>query len=123
MNKNGTQNMHNYQDEVMHWGDECFGKELNWNKSQRNHRFIEEALELVQACNMSKKDVLMLVDYVYSREIGEIAQEVGGTVVSLAALCATQDINMFEQGEKELARVWTKIPEIKAKQRTKPHAN
>ena len=109
-----------YQKEVMRWGDECFGGVINRNEVQRNHRFMEEALELVQSCNMTKEEVLEMVEYVFNRDIGEKEQEVGGVLVSLAALCEVQDIDMMHAGQVELDRVWTKIPEIKAKQLTKP---
>jgi NTP pyrophosphatase (non-canonical NTP hydrolase) len=99
---------------------DCFGEEIASDKIERNHRFIEEALELVQATGCTKSEVLQLVEYVYGRDIGETKQEVGGVMVTLAALCLAQEIDMAECGEVELARVWTKVEKIRAKQKAKP---
>ena len=98
----------------------CFGSEIAGDKLERIHRFIEEALELAQACGCSQVEAHQLVNYVYNRPTGEKAQEVGGTLLTLAALCLSQGIEMLEAGESELARVWTKIEQIRAKQASKP---
>lgn len=87
---------------------------------ERNHRFVEEALELAQACGCSASEAHQLVDYVYGRPVGEKAQEVGGVMVTLAALCLAQGLDMHEAGEIELARIWTKVEAIRAKQAAKP---
>jgi len=98
----------------------CFGATIAADKVERNHRFLEEALELVQACGCSQADARQLVDYVYGRPQGDINQEVGGVMVTLAALCLANGLDMHEGGEKELARVWNKIEQIRAKQAAKP---
>lgn len=41
-------------------------------------------------------------------------------MVTLAALCLASGPDMHEAGETELARVWTKIEAIRAKQAAKP---
>ena len=101
----------------------CFGPEISKDRKERCHRFIEEALELVQAGDCSKEDVLMLVDYVYSRPKGEVYQEVGGVIVTLAAFCTAwnQDLELDAVVEQE--RIWTKVKEICEKQATKPGNN
>lgn len=109
-----------FQDRVQPWMMECFGKMIAGDKEERNHRFLEEALELVQACETSRSECHQLVDYVYGRAVGEKAQEVGGVMVTLAALCLAQELDMHDAGEVELARVWTKIDRIRAKQAAKP---
>lgn len=98
----------------------CFGAEVTCDRDERNHRFLEEALELVQSCGATKSECHQLVDYVYGRPVGVTAQEVGGVMVTLAALCSAQGVGMQYCGEVELARVWTKIEQIRAKQATKP---
>lgn len=109
-----------FQTRISPWMMETFGAKIAADKIERNHRFIEEALELVQALGCSKEEVLMLVDYVYGRPLGEPGQEVGGVMVTLAALCLAQGLNMHEEGEQELARVWTLVDKIRAKQASKP---
>jgi len=109
-----------FQAGVDAWMRECFGDEIARDKMERNHRFLEEALELVQANGCTQSESHQLVDYVYGRDQGEINQEVGGVMVTLAALCSASGVSMELAGETELARVWTKIEKIRAKQAAKP---
>ncbi|CDN93505.1 hypothetical protein [Agrobacterium tumefaciens] len=109
-----------FQDGVAQWMLECFGPAVIADKTERADRFIEEALELVQSVGYPGERVLALLSYVYGRSIGEPAQEVGGTMVALAAFCISHDIDMDEASKTELARVWTKIEAIRAKQAAKP---
>jgi hypothetical protein len=109
-----------FQSRVQPWLLECFGASIAADKVERNHRFLEEALELVQACGCTREEAHQLVDYVYGRPVGEQTQEVGGVMVTLAALCLAQDMNMHDAGETELARIWKKIGQIRAKQAAKP---
>ena len=64
-----------FQNSVRYWILECFGSEISDYKPERNQRFLEEALELVQSCGMSPEDAHRLVDYVYSRPVGDKVQE------------------------------------------------
>jgi hypothetical protein len=98
----------------------CFGPEISADIGERNHRFLEEALELVQTLGCTRSEAHQLVDYVYSRPPGDPPQEVGGVMVTLAALCLAADLDMHGDGERELARVWTKVEAIRAKQAAKP---
>lgn len=109
-----------FQQRVRPWMLACFGEQIAADATERNHRFLEEALELVQSCGCAAGEAHQLVDYVYGRPVGERAQEVGGVMVTLAALCLAQVIDMHEAGETELARIWTKVDAIRAKQAAKP---
>lgn len=109
-----------FQSRVMPWLLECFGAEIAADKVERNHRFLEEALELVQACGCTQDEAHQLVAYVYGRPQGDVNQEVGGVMVTLAALCLANGLDMHSAGETELARVWTKVETIRAKQAAKP---
>lgn len=109
-----------FQERTRLWLLACFGATVAADKAERNHRFLEEALELVQACGGTRDEAHQLVEYVYNRPVGEKSQEVGGVMVTLAALCFAQEIELDEAAETELARVWTKIKEIRAKQAAKP---
>lgn len=109
-----------FQERVQPWMLACFGAEIASDKVERNHRFLEEALELVQACDCTREEAHQLVDYVYGRPVGVHYQEVGGVMVTLAALCLSQGLNMHQCGETELARIWTKVEQIRAKQAAKP---
>lgn len=109
-----------FQDRVHPWLIACFGAEIAADRIERNHRFLEEAIELVQATGCTRSEAHQLVDYVFDRPAGEPHQEVGGVMVTLAALCLTHGLDMHEAGETELARIWTKVEAIRAKQAAKP---
>lgn len=109
-----------FQQRVQPWMLACFGEAIAADRQERNHRFLEEALELVQATGCTADEAHQLVDYVFGRPVGEPAQEVGGVMVTLAALCLAQGLDMHSAGEVELARIWTKVDAIRAKQAAKP---
>jgi len=109
-----------FQSRVRSWMLECFGAEIATDVLERNHRFLEEALELVQACGCTASEAHQLVDYTFGRPAGEPAQEAGGVMVTLAALCLANGLDMHTAGETELARIWTKVEQIRAKQAAKP---
>lgn len=114
--------MTSFQSRVSAWLVNCFGDEAAKAQKERNHRFLEESLELAQACGATQAEAHQLVDYVFSRDKGEVAQEVGGVMLTLAGLCYVHGIDMAELGEAELARVATPemIERIKYKASTKP---
>lgn len=109
-----------FQDRVHPWMMACFGEEISADRKERNHRFFEEGTELVQSTGMTRSEAHQLVDYVYNRPVGEPAQEVGGVMVTLAALCLANGLDMHDAAEVELARIWTKVDVIRAKQAAKP---
>lgn len=109
-----------FQDRVQQWVLACFGEDVAADKLERADRFTEEALELVQALGYSADRAHALVEYVFGRPVGEPHQEAGGVMVTLATLLKVHSIDMAEAGEAELARVWTKVDAIRAKQAAKP---
>lgn len=109
-----------FQKRVVDWMMECFRVEVIYDVMERNHRFLEEALELVQSLGCTKSEAEQLVDYVFNRPVGEPIQEVGGVMVTLAALCNAAGLNMMEGAETELARIWTIIDKIREKHANKP---
>lgn len=109
-----------FQARVQPWMLECFGAEIAADKIERNHRFFEEATEAVQANGMTRSEAHQLVDYTFDRPVGELHQEIGGVMVTLAALCLASGQDMHAAGETELARIWTKVEAIRAKQAAKP---
>jgi len=113
--------MLSFQKRVLSWFKACFGdnpKKLA--AKDRVHRFIEEALELAQSVDMPKEDALMLVDYVYGRPKGEVAQECGGVILTLNVLMEGYRCNTEVAAEDELLRVWGKIDAVRAKDASKP---
>lgn len=108
------------QTKVNEWVVTAFGQKVADDTTERNHRFLEEALELVQALGCTQSEAHQLVDYVYGRPDGDVNQEVGGVLLTLMALCNAQGIDTGREAEKEIARVWEKIEKIRAKQASKP---
>lgn len=113
-------NMTDFQARVRTWVEAAFGEDVAEDKTERNHRFLEEALELVQTCGCTASEAHQLVDYVYSRPAGTLTEEVGGTMTTLMALCAAQGVSAEYCGEQELTCNWTRIDAIRAKQAAKP---
>lgn len=114
-----------FQGRVHQWGLECFGPGVFNRPAERYHRFLEEALELCQALDCTEEEAVMLVRYVWSRAIGEPSQEVGGVMVTLAALCDVAGIDLELQAGKELDRIMQPeiIAKIRQKQLTKPDSS
>lgn len=109
-----------FQDRVFDWARDCFGEHDTTSREMRTYRFLEEALELAQACGCSQDAATRVLEYVYGRPAGEVAQETGGTMVSLAVLCQAFGIGMNRCAEAELTRVLGKIEHIRARHAAKP---
>ncbi|MDR6381781.1 hypothetical protein [Paraburkholderia caribensis] len=111
-----------FQARVQPWMQACFGSEISADRVERNHRFFEEATELVQANGMTRSEAHQLVDYTFNRPVGDLHQEVGGVMVTLAALCLASGQDMHAAGETELARINRPdvVIRIRAKQASKP---
>lgn len=114
-----TLSMTNYQMRVGRWCYKLFGSEIASNIQIRCYRFIEEALELVQSLGCTKEKALEVLNYVYSRPVGKPFQEVGGTMITLAALCAAtqhRGPDGIEIEEAMWAEMWRcETPEVMAK--------
>ncbi|MFG1370742.1 hypothetical protein V5F32_01035 [Xanthobacter oligotrophicus] len=98
----------------------CFGAEIAADRLERGDRAAEEFFEMLQAAGYPRERLPSIIAYVWSRPVGELHQEVGGVMVTLAAFCQAHGLDMHEEGEVELARVWTKIETIRAKHAAKP---
>lgn len=109
-----------FQSRVAPWMNTCFGPQISADKLERGDRFLEEVLELLQSGDYPQERIAALTSYTYGRAKGEPAQEVGGVMVTLAAYCLAHGLDMHEAAETELARVWTKVEKIRAKQAAKP---
>ncbi len=106
------------QARVWAWCSTVFADRPDWqDKRQRVHRFIEEAVELAQACEIPQHEVERLVGYVYGRPVGEPSQELGGTVITLAALAEALGLSAEDAALTELERV--ERPEVMEKVRRK----
>ena len=113
-----------FQMRVVPWMMWCFGPKIAADITERCDRFIEESLELVQSLGYDRSRVLRLVDYTYGRPQGEVNQEVGGVMVTLAALCSAVKVDMHAAAETELGRISQPemVKKIRAKQKAKVEA-
>ena len=93
------------QAEVAAWAARCFGTEEATSVPQRALRLLEEAIELAQASQVSRKLAKELVGYVYRRPVGEVAQEVGGLSVTLLAFAAAAGLSADGAERSEVTRV------------------
>lgn len=106
-----------YQQRVNTWIHKCFDLHTCTDTMERNHRFLEEAIELVQSLGCTPSEAHQLVDYVFGRPVGHAPQEVGGVRVTLSALCSAAGIQEDAEAELELGRI--NQPEMITKIRTK----
>ena len=97
-----------------------FGEEIANNKLERNFRFIEETLELVQSLNMTKEQVLAVVEYTFNRPIGEPQQELGGVLVTLFALCGANNLNAEDAFARDMSYCKENSDKIREKRFKKP---
>lgn len=112
--------MRAFQHYVKKWVTACFGVDALMDRRIRNHRFLEEALQLVQACGSSADEAHRIVDYVYGRPQGKPVQEVGGVMTTLCALCEANAIDLADAAEAGLSDAWNRIDQIRVKNRLKP---
>lgn len=96
---------------AMDWARRCFGAEHVSNPRIRGLRMVEEAIELCQALDVPKDKVLMAVETVYSRPVGDAEQEIGGVLMTVAVLCESLGLEQEGLMERELTRVLAKSPE------------
>jgi len=93
--------------------------------TERNWRFLEESLELVQSLGGTAEDAHQMIDYVFARPSGHPPQEIGGVMVTLAALAQANNMLLAVAAFEELRRVEDPeiIKKIRIKHSRKPHAS
>lgn len=90
------------------WCKNAFGVEHATNIEQRAVRFLEEAIELYQACGGQEAMAYRLVEYNFKKPLGDPYQEMGGVGVTLLALSAAIGKSADDAEKVELARVLSK---------------
>lgn len=93
------------QARVAAWVRKVFDETVAVNAPERTLRFVEEAVELAQAVGIDARTMHRLVDYVFSRPVGEAPQEVAGSLVTLYAAASALGIDADTVFETELARI------------------
>lgn len=98
----------------------CFGCEDAADIASRRARFLEEALEFVQALGATESDVRALAAHVFNRPTGERFAEAGGVTVTFAAACTAAGVDAGEAAATELSRIWGMIDRLRAKHTRRP---
>jgi hypothetical protein len=111
-----------YQRRVVDWLRRSFGDATTDDLRERRLRFLEEALELHQACGGTVGELSTLAAHVHDRPAGEPGQEIGGVVLCLAALATAVGVDVETAMTNEIERVELRTDEVRAKHAAKPLA-
>lgn len=112
--------MKSFQDRVGDWMLACFGLEITLDVTERNHRFLEESLELVQSLGCTADAAHQLVDYVFKRDKGDAWKEIGDVMLTLHALANAQYAVVDMAADDCIKRAWDNIEGIRLKSSRKP---
>mgnify|MGYP001807464006 CR=1 FL=1 len=96
------------QKAIADWCAAAFGAGHAASLPQRGVRHAEEAIEAAQAAGTPREMLHQLVDYIYDRPAGELAQEIGGSALTLLALAAAAKLSVDTEEAREIARVLAK---------------
>jgi hypothetical protein len=96
------------QQQVHEWCAAAFGAEHATSIPHRAIRMCEEAIEACQAAGGARSMVHRLVDYVFDRPAGELAQEIGGVGITLLTLAQAAGMSADAEEVREFERVLAK---------------
>ena len=99
---------HQRQIAVAEWCAQAFGVDQATSLPQRGLRLLEEATEAAQASGVSVVLARRVIEHVYEKQSGDLAQEIGGVGVTVLALAtaAGESANVCEV--KECLRIFNK---------------
>src|ERR1700687_2889410 len=98
------------QELVLDWVTRAFGPDHANSKQQLVVRFLEEAIELYQACGADRGMAHKLIDYIFDRSPGYVNREVGQVGLTLLAVAEAIGISADLAEEDEISRVLSKDP-------------
>lgn len=108
------------QKRVRSWVESRLGGTAMESK-ERAMRFLEEALELVQAEGLNCTEMIKIVLHVDNKEPGQVEQELGGTILTLLAYADSKEYILSVCAELELDRI-EKLPADKFRKRQAKNA-
>lgn len=91
---------------------------LEYVENIRAH-FAEEAIELLQAVKMSQDELVWIANRVYSKDVGEVSQEIAGATNTLAALANFFHVDMNRVAHEDLDRLWENPESFRKRQLAK----
>lgn len=89
-------------DQSLQWAVDTFGPVAKL-KSERAMRFLEEAIELAQACGVDMQHCDRILWRVFTRPAGSAYREIGQSLMCLEALAASLNISANDECDAELA--------------------
>lgn len=110
------------QQAVYDWCVSAFGEEHTNSLQQRAVRFLEEAIELYQACGGDRAMAHKLLDFVMDRPVGDVAQEIGQVGLMILSISKTAGVDPDAEELKEINRVLSKDPAIFAERNRQKNA-
>jgi NTP pyrophosphatase (non-canonical NTP hydrolase) len=113
------QTIEDFQGWIWNWMLNTFGPREEIAKD-RSFRFLEEAIELAQATDVTEEDAAKLVAYVYSREKGTVMEEVGDVMLTLAGVASANGVSMEGAADAVQARAVKNAEKIAAKRKLRP---
>ena len=93
---------------IAEWARACFGVEQSTSLPQRAVRLLEESIEAYQAAGGDLGMARELVDFVFARPPGELAQELGGVSVCLLVIASALGMTADGIERTEVERVLAK---------------
>lgn len=90
------------------WAVRSFGMKHVAEPQVRAVRHVEEAIEVCQAFDVPKEQILAAVEMVYAKPKGEPLQELGGSLMTAVILCEAIGVEAELVLEKEVRRVLEK---------------
>lgn len=96
------------QHEVHQWCSDAFGADHASSVPQRAVRLLEETLEAYQAAGADPEMAHKLVDFVFSRPVGKLWQELGGVGLTVLALAEAAGLSADTEEAREFERVLSK---------------
>jgi hypothetical protein len=89
---------------ALNWAVEMFGP-VATDPSERAMRFLEEAVELAHALDISFVTLTAIARRVYDRPHGEVPREIGQAQMTLEALAKALQIDADHEATKEFYRI------------------
>lgn len=109
-----------FQRQVYEWLRTIHEPDEPINTDERILKVLEEICELAQASGVRQERIALIVDYVYSRDPGSIAKELGDAMTALAIFAEHHEIDLFQTALQAHAGNVQRTAMIAAKRKLKP---